>query len=286
MGVAGRGPGALVAKPFLHDAPRHPAFQQRGRLGVPQRMDGSIFGEAALAHHRCDGRLEGGGGQGCGAVPGWKHPGAGPLAPPVLPPTRQHPRGSRHAAVLAPLALGSPHQHAWRGDVGDLQLGPCGQQQATSIHQPQTPPGCRGLDQGQERPDRPQTPHDRQFWGVSGSNTVEDGPRALPRALVEAPAPLEVHTPGPLRNRLVGDQAEAVLGELRCTHLVRRAPIMWCQMLHGFEVTRLDPRGQAPEWQVFQQTASARGHRHPPVRGEHQGAEWSTRIRKINGRSA
>jgi hypothetical protein len=58
------------------------------------------------------------------------------------------------------------------------------------------------------------------------------------------------------------------------------------QMRHGFEVPRLGPRGQAPELPVFQQTASARGHRHPPVRGEHQGAEWSTRIRKINGRSA
>jgi hypothetical protein len=65
MGVAGRGPGALVAQQFLNDSQRHPAFQQMGRIGVPQRMDGGIFGDATLAHHRFEGLLEGGGGQGC-----------------------------------------------------------------------------------------------------------------------------------------------------------------------------------------------------------------------------
>jgi hypothetical protein len=59
------GPGALVAQQCLHDAPRHPAFRQRGRLGVPLRMDGGLVGDATLAHHRCEGLLEGGGGQGC-----------------------------------------------------------------------------------------------------------------------------------------------------------------------------------------------------------------------------
>jgi hypothetical protein len=65
MGVAGRGPWALVAQPCLHDSPRHPAFQQMGRIGVPQRMDGGICGDATLAHHRFEGLLAGGGGQGC-----------------------------------------------------------------------------------------------------------------------------------------------------------------------------------------------------------------------------
>jgi hypothetical protein len=142
------------------------------------------------------------------------------------------------------------------------------------------------LDQGQEGPDLPQTQHDRQFFGFSGSNKIEDGPRSLQRALVEEPDPIEVNTQGTLRDLLVVDQEEEVLAELLFTNLVRSAPIMLRQVLHGFEVTLWGPRSQAPELQVFQQTASARGHRHPPVRGEHQGSEGSTRIRKINGRSA
>jgi len=286
MGVAGRGPGALVAQPCLHDAPRPPACQQRGRLGVPPRRAGGLCGDATRAHPRCAGLVAGGGGPGGCAVPGWKHPGAGPRAPPARPPSRQPPRGERHAALLAPWALVSPHPHPLRVDGGDLPLGPVGPQQSTRLKHPQTPPGVRVLDQGQSRPALPPTQRDRQLWGVAGSHTVADGPRSLPRALGAEPAPLAVHTPGPLRDLLVGDQAAAVLAELRFPKLLRSAPIMVPQRPHGFEVTRWGPRGQAPEWPVFQQTASERGHRHPPVRGDHQGAEGSTRSRKINGRSA
>jgi hypothetical protein len=184
------------------------------------------------------------------------------------------------------LALVSPHQHPWRSDVGDLQRCALGQAPPTGVDQLPTHPGCRVLDHGQEGPDLPPAQHDGPLLGVSGSNTVEDGPRSLQRALGEEPDPREVNPEGPLRDRLVVAQAAEGLAELVFTDLVRSAPVVWRQMLHGFEVTRLGPRGQAPEWQVFQQTASERGHRHPPVRGEHQGSEWSTRIRKINGRSA
>jgi hypothetical protein len=64
MGVAGRGPWALVAQQFLHAPPRHPAFQPIGRRGVPQRLDGGIVGDATRAPPRVEGLVEGGGGHG------------------------------------------------------------------------------------------------------------------------------------------------------------------------------------------------------------------------------
>jgi hypothetical protein len=149
MRGASGGPGALVAEEFLDDPERHAPLQEMGRLGVPQGMDGGLFGDPTLAHHRCERLLAGGGRQRCRAAPGGEHPGAGPLALPVLPQSRQHPRGSRHAAVFAPLALVYPHEPPWRIDVGDLQLCALGQTQPTGVDHLQTHPGFRVLDQGQ-----------------------------------------------------------------------------------------------------------------------------------------
>ena len=168
-GVAGGGPRALVAEPCLHDPQPHPPFQQMGRIGVPQRMDGGVFGHATLAL-------------------------------PVLPPSRQHPRGERHAAVFAPFALLHSYQPPVCVDVGDLQLCALGQAQPTGLDDPQTHPGFRVLDQGQEGPDLPQTHHAGPLLDVSGSNEVEDGPRSLQRAPVEEPDPREVNTEGTLRD--------------------------------------------------------------------------------------
>ena len=117
MGVTGGGPGALVTQQCLHDPQRHAPFPQRAGLGVPQRMDGGSLGHAALAHHRFAGLLPGVGGPRCRPVPGGEHPGAGPLALPVLPSQRQPPGGQWPAAVLAPVAATYVHQHPLRVNV-------------------------------------------------------------------------------------------------------------------------------------------------------------------------
>jgi hypothetical protein len=53
------GPRALVAQQFLNDPQRHPPFQEVSGIGVPQRMDGGIFGNPTLAHHHVARLLEG-----------------------------------------------------------------------------------------------------------------------------------------------------------------------------------------------------------------------------------
>lgn len=83
-GVTGRGTRALVAQQFLNDPQRDPPRSQVGRLGVPQGLDGGLFGETTLAHHRVERLLEGGGGQGRGPVPGGEPPGTGSPELPVL----------------------------------------------------------------------------------------------------------------------------------------------------------------------------------------------------------
>ena len=70
MCVAGSGPQTPMTQQFLKNPQRHPPFQEMGRIGVPQGMDGGIFGDPTLAHHRFERLLQGGGGQGHRSVPG------------------------------------------------------------------------------------------------------------------------------------------------------------------------------------------------------------------------
>jgi hypothetical protein len=59
MRLAGGGPRALVAQQFLNDPQRYPPFQEVSGIGVPQGMDGGIFENPTLAHHRFERLLEG-----------------------------------------------------------------------------------------------------------------------------------------------------------------------------------------------------------------------------------
>jgi hypothetical protein len=226
-------------------------------------------GQPPRAPHRGERRVAGGGRPGRRAVPGGKPPGAGPLAPPVRPPARPPPRGSRPEAVLAPVALVHPHAPPLRRDVGDLPRGARGQEQPTGVDPRHTPPGVRGLDHGQEGPALPPPPHDGPCGAVPGAPAGDDGPRALPRARGETPAPLAVQTAGPLRALRVVAQEAAGLVALVGTDLVRSAPVVWRQRLHRCDVTRVGPGSQAPALQVSTQAASERRQRPPPGRGAH-----------------
>jgi hypothetical protein len=241
-----------------------------GGRGVTQGVDGGIFGNPALAHHRCERLLEGGGGQGRRAMPGGEHPGAGPLALPVLPPSLEHPGGQRHVAVFATFALSDSDQQAVGVDVRDLQLRPFPQAQPTGIDHSPTHPGFRFVDSGQQVPDLRRTPYHRQLLALPRSNEVEDRPRSLQGKLIDEPDPLEVHTEGALGNLLLIQQEQAGLAELRFADLIGSTSVVLCQLVDGGDITRLGLGGQAPELQVFQHTASKGSHGHPPVRGEHQ----------------
>jgi hypothetical protein len=127
---------------------------------------------------------------------------------------------------LAPVALVHPHEHPWRIDVGDLQRCALGQAQPTGVDHLQTHPGFRVLDQAQEGPDLPQAQHNRQCLEVPGAHEVEDGPRALQRALIEEPDPIEVNPEGALGDCLLIEQEQEVLAELPLAELVGRAPIV------------------------------------------------------------
>jgi hypothetical protein len=120
----------------------------------------------------------------------------------------------------------------------------------------------------------------------TGTDEREDRPRALPRALVEEPDPREMEASRALGDLLLMEQGEDVVPEHLFAKVIGSTSVVLSQVFDGLEIPLLGPGGQAPEWQVFQHTASERRHRHPPVHGEHRGSKRSTRIRKINGRSA
>ena len=148
MRVAGGGPQAPMPQQCLHDSPRPPPCHERGRLSVAQGMDGGLLGDAALAHHRFDRLLEGGGGHRHRPVLSGAQPEARPRVLTVRASQLQGPVSQWSRAVLPPVALTDPDQHALGGDIRDLELCPFPEAEPTRVDHPQTHPRVRALDQG------------------------------------------------------------------------------------------------------------------------------------------
>jgi hypothetical protein len=270
MRVACRGPGALGPGERSDDAPRHAPFQPRGGIGVPPGMEGGLLGPATLAHHRFEGLLERGGGQGRWSVPGREPPGAGPLALPVGSQQRQGPFGQGPLAALTPLALADPHQPAWGVHGRDLPLGPFPPAPPTGVEHLEPQPGCGVVDQGHQGADLLRTQHDRQLLALPGASEGEDRPRSPQAAFREAPDAREVHAAGTRGDLLLIQAAQQGRTARLVAELVGRAPIGWRQVVDGFEVARLGLGGEPPQLQVFEQTLAEGRHRDPPVRGAPQ----------------
>ena len=148
MRVAGGGPQAPMPQQFLTDAQRDPPFPEMSRLGVSQGRDGGLLGDAALAHHRFERLLEGGGGHRHRPVLSGEQPEARPRVLPVRASQLQGPVSQWSRAVLPPVALTDPDQHALGGDIRDLELCPVPEAEPTRVDHPQTHPRVRALDQG------------------------------------------------------------------------------------------------------------------------------------------
>jgi hypothetical protein len=95
-----------------------------GGIGVSERVNRGVFGEATLADHALKGLLEGSRRERRLLVPSGEPPGPGARTRPVEPPQLQGPFGQGPQTVFAPCALADPHQHALGGDVRNLQLRP------------------------------------------------------------------------------------------------------------------------------------------------------------------
>jgi hypothetical protein len=284
--LAGGGPRALVAQPCVHDPQRYPPCPEvRGR-GVPQGRDGGLCEHPTLAHHRGARLVAGSRGAGRRPVPGGEHPGAGPPALPVRPPPREDPGGPWHDALVPALALVYAYQPPLRVDVRDLPRRPCPQAPSAGSDRAPTPPGCRVFHHSPQVPDCRRTPHDRPRLALPGSHTVEDGPRPLPRALVEAPDPREMHPEGALRDLLLLEPAPDILAELRCAALVGSAPIVVSQLMNGCAITRLGLGGETSKVQVCAHARSAGSQRAPPVRVGHDLSTGVSSNSKIGSHSA
>src|SRR5687768_1839910 len=114
-----------MPKPGLDQAQVDPGFQQMGRVGMTQGVDGDMLLEAALSRsrlHRClhsatrhwFGPLE--------QLPaGWEEPDRVAVGPPVSTEERQELRSKRDVAVFAALAVLDVDLHAGTVDLRDAQ---------------------------------------------------------------------------------------------------------------------------------------------------------------------
>jgi hypothetical protein len=148
-------------------------------VGVSERVERRIFGEATLAHHALESLLEGGRRERHPLVSSGEQPGAGALALPVDPQQLQGPCGQGSQAVFPPVALSDTAQHAVGVKVRDLERGPLPQAQATGIDHPQTHRSFGVDDQGQPRADFLGTQHDREFSAGPGPNERQHRPGSL-----------------------------------------------------------------------------------------------------------
>ena len=284
--VAGGATETLGAQECLADAPRPtPRDEMRGP-GVPQRGQGGVFGEATRAHHARTGLLAGGRRTRRLLVSRGAPPGPGARTRPADPSPLPGPFGHGHPAVLAPWARSATDPPALRIQVRDRSRPPFPSAQPTRRDQLPTPAGVRAWYPGQPGAHVLRTQHDGPCVAVPGTDALEDGPRALPRALVEALASRQVEASRALRDLLLMAHGEAVLPDRLCTARRGSPPVVWGQVCDGFQIARLSRGGSTPAWQVFAHTASERRHGHPPVRGKSPGAQSSTRIRTRDDRSA
>jgi len=76
---------------------------------------------------------------------------------------------------------------------------------------------------------------------------VEDRPRALPRALVEEPDPIEMDASRALGDQLLIEQVEEVLPEFLFAKVIGSPSVVLSQVCDGFEIALLGPGSQAPE---------------------------------------
>ena len=255
-------------------------------LGVPARVQRGVCGEATRADHARQGLLAGGRRERRRRVASGAHPGPGARVRPVDPPPLQGPCGQGHHAVLTPLALSDPAQQALGGEVRDRPRRPCPSAPPTRREHRQPPAGCRAVDPGQQGAPGLRTPHDGPCVAGPGPDAREDRPRARPRALVAAADPRELEASRALGDRLLREPGADGWPARLVAQVLGRPAVVWSQVCDGVASAGRGPGGQAPAWSVFPQTASARRHRHPPVRGAHRGANRSTRLRTLNDRSA
>jgi hypothetical protein len=82
---------------------------------------------------------------------------------------------------------------------------------------------------------------------VPGTDALEDRPRALPRALVEEPDPIEMEASRALGDLLLIEHVKDVLPGLLFADVLGSPSVVLSQVFDGFERALLGPGGQAPE---------------------------------------
>jgi hypothetical protein len=187
---------------------------------------------------------------------------------------------------MAPLAIRDPAQQADGGEIGGLQARACRPAYTTGRAQAPAHVGLPVVDQPAPVPDLRHAQHHGECLAFPGAKKLEDRPRALQGALGKEADAVEMAASRALRHLLLVGPVAAVLPERLCPDLIRSPAVVVRAVCDGVEIARLGLGGEAPQWQVCQQPASARVHGHPPVRGAHHRAKRCTRIRKIEGRSA
>jgi hypothetical protein len=82
---------------------------------------------------------------------------------------------------------------------------------------------------------------------VPGTDELEDRPRALQRALVEEPDPIEMEASRALGDLLLIEHVKNVLPGLLFADVLGSPSVVLSQVFDGFERALLGPGGQAPE---------------------------------------
>ena len=177
-GVEGGGVELPVPEQHLDDPDVGVVLQQVRGEAVAQRMHRDALVELGGLCGGVTGAVELARGDRLGGLLAGKEPAARPRHPPPLPQEVEQVGREHREAVLAPLALLDPDQHAGAVDVGDLEVGDLGDAQAAAVSDAEGGTVLQARRVREQERDLLGAEHDRQPLGRGdpGQAVAEPGP--------------------------------------------------------------------------------------------------------------
>ena len=175
------------------------------------------------------------------------------LRPRLLPPgaqQRKQVRGEHHVAILAPLALLDPDDHAGAVDVGDLERDDLRGAQARPVGHAQRRPVLEARRRLQQARDLLGAQHDRQPPGLPDERHVDHDIGLAQRHHEEKPQRRQAVIDG-WHARAARGQVQPIAAHVLGARLVRRSAKESAEVLDGADVAFLRPRRELADRHIF-----------------------------------
>jgi hypothetical protein len=260
VSVNDRGYRALVAEVDLDLAQVLALFEQVGGIGVAQRMDMGLLGDAASPQREAESPLQrgpahwfSGGGSALATVPlGGKEQDGMAVGFPLLAQENQGARGQGNVAVVITFAGADVQEHALRVDIADLQAQALAQAQPAGVNGAQADAMIQGGHGGQDAAHLGGGEDDGQLeLGVGASQFQFMRPGAVQGFFPEELDGADGLGAGLTGDLLVGLEVDAVLADILGREQVGGFAVELAELAETGVIGLLGARADGQELQVI-----------------------------------